>query len=129
MKLLADVNVLVALAWPHHPHHADARRWWGGLGKADALATCAITELGFVRVSLQIPGVATDLAGAQQALAQLRRARPGHVFLADGIEASALPPWVKTARQTTDGHLATLAAAAGALLVTLDSGIPGAVLL
>jgi toxin-antitoxin system PIN domain toxin len=129
VKLLADVNVLVALAWPQHPHHAQARRWWAGLGKGDALATCAITELGFVRISLQMPGVATDLAGAQQALAHLRRARPGHVFLTDGVEAAALPAWVKTSRQTTDGHLAVLATAHSACLVTLDSGIPGAVML
>lgn len=129
MKILADVNVLVALVWPHHPHHAQARLWWTRLRKADGLATCAITELGFVRVSLQMPAIATDLAGAQQALVHLRRARTGHVFLADAIDAAALPPWVKTARQTTDGHLAVLAAAHGAGFVTLDAGIPGALLI
>ena len=36
-------------------------------------------------------------------------------------------PWVKTSAQTTDGHLAALAEAHGAQLVTLDTGTKGAV--
>lgn len=129
MTFLADVNVLMALAWPQHVHHAKARAWWQALEKNDALATCAITELGFVRISLQTPVVATDIAGAKQALAQLRTSRPGHVFLSDALDADALPSWVTTARHTTDGHLAALAGDHGAKLVTLDTGIPGAVLI
>ena len=125
---LANVNVLLALAWPQHAHHARARAWWNGLVPGDALATCAVTELGFVRISLQLPVAATDIAGAKQALAQLRAAKPGHVFLPDTLGADALPAWVKTAKQTTDGHLAGLAATLGAKLATLDTGIPGAVL-
>lgn len=129
MTHLADVNVLLALAWSHHPHHGRARAWWAGLGKGEALATCAITELGFVRISLQPALAAADIGQARQALAQLRTARPGHVFIADTLGADALPPWVKTARQTTDGHLAALAAAHGAKLATLDTGVPGAMLI
>lgn len=128
MKLLADVNVLLALAWSNHTAHAKARAWWAALGKNDVLATCAITELGFVRVSLQTAAM-VDLAQVKQAVLQLRNARPGHVFLPDEIGADALPAWVKTARHTTDGHLVALAAAHGANLVTFDKGIPGAVLI
>jgi predicted nucleic acid-binding protein len=102
--------------------------WWATLGKDDVLATCAITELGFVRVSLQI-AAAVDLARVKQAVVQLRNARPGHVFLPDEIGADALPAWVKTVRHTTDGHLVALADANGAKLVTLDAAIPGAVLI
>jgi hypothetical protein len=50
-------------------------------------------------------------------------------FLSDGNDISALPAWVKTPKQTTDGHLAQLASANGALLATLDEGIPGAFLI
>jgi toxin-antitoxin system PIN domain toxin len=125
---LADVNVLLALVWSNHSAHAKARAWWAGLGKSDVLATCASTELGFVRVSLQTT-TAVDIAPAKQALAQLRAARPGHLFLSDTLGADALPPWVEVANQTTDGHLLALAAAHEARLVTLDSAIPGAVLI
>ncbi|MFZ9745160.1 MAG: TA system VapC family ribonuclease toxin [Opitutaceae bacterium] len=127
MKLLADINVLLALAWPQHAHHERVYRWWKGLRPEDTLATCAITELGFVRISLQPPFSAPSIAQVKQALRQLRAARPGHEFILDDQSAADLPDWVTAAKQTTDGHLLGLAASHGAQLVTLDAGIPGAV--
>ena len=50
-------------------------------------------------------------------------------FISDDQDASHLPAWVKSAKQTTDGHLAHLARVNGAVLATLDSGIPGAYLI
>jgi hypothetical protein len=50
-------------------------------------------------------------------------------FLSDGNDISALPAWVKSPVQTTDGHLLQLARANGAVLATLDEGIPGAFLI
>jgi len=47
-------------------------------------------------------------------------------FLPDGSDISALPAWVRSPAQTTDGHLVQLANANGAVLATLDAGIPGA---
>jgi uncharacterized protein len=129
MTFLADVNVLLALAWAHHPDHARARTWWSALAPADVLATCAITELGFVRISIQPAFGAADISLAKRALADLRAARPGGRVLADAIGAEGLPRWVKSAKQTTDGHLLALAEAHGAKLVTLDAGIPGATLI
>lgn len=128
MIYLANVNVLLALAWPQHAHHGRTRAWWNGMMREDALATCSITELGFVRISLQMPIFTTDIVGAKQALAQLRAAKTGHLFLLDELGADALPAWVKTAKQTTDGHLFVLATRHHAKLATLDTGIPGAVL-
>jgi hypothetical protein len=51
------------------------------------------------------------------------------VFLSDGNDISSLPAWVKTPKQTTDGHLLQLASANGAFLATLDEGIPEAYLI
>jgi hypothetical protein len=42
------------------------------------------------------------------------------------IMTSHLSAWVKTAKQTTDGHLAQLAKAKGAILAALDNRIPRA---
>jgi hypothetical protein len=50
-------------------------------------------------------------------------------FLPDSNDISALPKWVKSPKQTTDGHLLQLASANGAVLATLDEGIPGAFLI
>lgn len=129
MTCLVDANLLLALGWSHHTDHAKARAWLKGLAPNDALATCAITELGFVRISMQPAFGSADIATAKKALAQLRKARPGHVFLPDALAADALPAWVKTPAQTTDGHLVALAEAHSARLVTLDKGISGAILI
>jgi hypothetical protein len=51
------------------------------------------------------------------------------IFLADSNDISALPAWVKSPAQTTDGHLLQLASANGAVLATLDERIPGAFLI
>jgi hypothetical protein len=50
-------------------------------------------------------------------------------FIPDGQDISHLPSWVKTAKQTTDGHLAQLAGANSAVLATLDRRIPQAFLI
>lgn len=50
-------------------------------------------------------------------------------FVPDGIDVSVMPKWVKTPAQITDGHLVQLASANGAVLATLDEGIPGAFLI
>lgn len=47
---LLDTNVLVALVWPNHQFHAAAHRWFGAEAK-HGWATCALTQLGFVRLS------------------------------------------------------------------------------
>jgi hypothetical protein len=50
-------------------------------------------------------------------------------FISDSQDISHLPKWVKTPKQTTDGHLAELARANGAQLATLDGKIPGSFLI
>jgi uncharacterized protein len=47
---LLDTNVLLAIAWPFHQHHAAAHRWFER-HSARGWATCALTELGFIRLS------------------------------------------------------------------------------
>jgi uncharacterized protein len=47
---LLDVNVLLALAWPNHQHHGAAHKWFAAEAKF-GWATCATTQLSFVRLS------------------------------------------------------------------------------
>ena len=47
-------------------------------------------------------------------------------LLADDVEISALPAYVRHPRDITDGHLLSLATRHGARLATLDKGIPTA---
>jgi predicted nucleic acid-binding protein len=122
-----DVNALIALGLLEHEFHLRVSRWVAGLavnGRPE-LATCSITELGFVRVLAQAPQYGFKVGQACRLLQQLKATGVVNFsFISDGQDISQLPSWVKTAKQTTDGHLAQLARANGAILATLDRGIP-----
>jgi toxin-antitoxin system PIN domain toxin len=129
VKYLLDVNILVALGHTLHVHHSRAERWLKTIApKAETLATCAITELGFVRVSVQA-GLQPDVATAAKALASLKASSPVGIELwSDAHGVDKLPRYVKKSTELTDGHLLELARANGGQFVTLDGGIPGALL-
>lgn len=129
MTYLLDVNALLALAHTRHVNHSEAKRWLVSLPSDAVFATCAITELGFVRVSV-LAKLQPDVAVAKIALASLKAsgALPFR-FLTDDLGADALPAYVKTPAATTDGHLLALAKRHGAMLATFDAGIPGALLI
>lgn len=128
MIYLLDVNVLVALGFQQHEFHERVALW---VRKSrPQLATCSITELGFVRVLAQAPAYGLALSQARALLLRLKESiSPEITFIDDGHDVSQLPAWVKTAKQVTDGHLTQLAKANGALLATLDRKIPGAFLI
>jgi uncharacterized protein len=56
MISLLDVNVLVALLVPEHEHHIRSVEWFATNAIRSGWATCAITELGVIRVCAQLPG-------------------------------------------------------------------------
>jgi uncharacterized protein len=126
VKYLLDVNALVALGFRHHEFHARVAAWLHAQN-FPPLATCSITELGFVRVLVQVPAYGFTVLQARTLLLRLKKAKiVTFTFLADGHDISHLPAWVKTPKQTTDGHLLQLASANAAVLATLDERIPGA---
>ena len=129
MRYLLDVNALVALGIFHHGFHDRVNSWITSQEGAHWL-TCSITELGFVRVSAQTPDYGFTVQQARTLLLSLKtNSRLALTLLPDGNDISSLPAWVKTPKQTTDGHLVQLASANGAVLATLDEGIPGAFLI
>jgi predicted nucleic acid-binding protein len=122
---LLDVNALLALGHAAHVHHMKVAVWVSRLGPHDVLATCSITELGFVRIGPQAR-LSPNVTAARALLEQIRgSARPPFVRFADDLGADSLPAWADTPGATTDGHLSALAAAHSARLATLDEGIPG----
>lgn len=121
--LLLDVNALLALAWPNHQFHAavvarleqrPASRW----------ATCALTQLGLVRLSSNpsIVGVRKTPAEAVSLLAELTR-DPRHVYV-DALpalpEAASFFRRLLGHQQVTDAYLLAVAGASGATLLTFD---------
>jgi len=130
MTYLLDVNALIAALVTAHEHHLRVSTWLAGLDKSDVLATCSISELGFVRVLAQAPQYRVPVSDSIKTLDRFRKDRMRTVCIfPDDRSASDLPRWVKGARQVTDGHLLGLAQSHGALLATLDEGIPSAFLI
>lgn len=129
MKYLLDVNALIAFGFTDHLFHERISHWVTRdvSHAADELATCAITELGFVRILAQVPNYGMTLADAKSLLRRLKTEGAHRFsFLADDQDASRLPAWVNRPNQLTDGHLVQLARVNQAALATLDRNIPGA---
>jgi uncharacterized protein len=129
MIYLLDVNALVALGFMNHEFHPRLARWVRA-NCAPQLASCSITELGFLRVLSQAPAYGFTVAQARSLLLRLRES-PAYplTFIPDGHDVTHLPAWVKAPKQITDGHLSALAKANGALLATLDENIRGSYLI
>jgi predicted nucleic acid-binding protein len=130
MKHLPDINTLIALGHSAHVHHARAIAWYRSLsGSTTTLCTCAITELGFVRVAVQA-GLQADVPAARKALAALKSSSSvPFEMMNDALGVDRLPSFAKTPPKLTDGHLSELARANKAQFATLDTGIPGTAVL
>jgi len=126
MTFLLDVNVLIALAWPRHVHHAVVTQWFVG-AHGQGWATTPVTEAGFIRVSSN-PRIFPDGASPGQAAAMLARLQEvnGHRFWKDSTKlggyAHIFSEHVHGYGSVTDAHLALLARANDGTLATLDSG-------
>ncbi len=119
---LLDVNFLVALAWPTHQGHivaverleSDPNEW----------ATCALTELGFVRVSSvpAVVGLRQSASEACEVLQQLRKDER-HIFIGELPSPNDLGGWdqVYGHKKVTDHYLLRLAESKAATLLTFDN--------
>jgi uncharacterized protein len=129
MIYLLDVNALVALGFINHEFH-DRLAAWVQSQDSPYLASCSITELGFVRVLAQAPAYGFTVTQARALLLRLKAARTSPLkFIPDEHDVSLLPAWVRAPKQITDGHLSKLASANAAVLATLDENIPGSYLI
>ena len=128
MRYLLDVNTLLALIVMEHEFHTRVTSWVERLRAKGVpeLATCSITELGFVRVLGQAQQYVSSVTQARELLLKVKDSdQIRWIFIADNRDISHLPRWVGTPKQTTDGHLAELARANQAILATLDRRLPG----
>lgn len=129
MRYLLDVNTLIAHGITRHQMWNRVENWLASLASSakPELATCSITELGFVRIVSQIPAYNVTVDQAKTQLELLKGSQSyDFKLLVDDHDASQLPIWVTGSKQTTDGHLLELAKANGFVLATLDERIPGA---
>lgn len=123
---LLDVNFLVALAWPNHVTRPKAVSWFMA-NRDTPSATCPLTEVGFVGVSMN-PLVVTEQLRCAAALRMLDtyRIRYRHLFWPDPLplaEALGRLEPLPGHRQVIDAHLLGLDIDKGGRLVCFDRGI------
>ena len=79
MIYLLDVNALVALGFINHEFH-DRLAAWVQSQNSPNLASCSITELGFVRVLAQAPAYGFTVTQARTLLLRLKERAPLHSY-------------------------------------------------
>jgi uncharacterized protein len=120
---LLDVNVLVALLVPEHD--ALAHDWFATEAAANGWATCAVTELGAIRVCAQLPGGAWPPSMTADRLLLITAAGREYVWWPD-VRSPVLLAEVRaaaTAKQVTDRYLLGLARKNGGRLATFDRAL------
>jgi hypothetical protein len=116
MKYLLDVNVLIAAININHPDHVKADEWIEG----KHVATCALSELGFLRVTTNPKALNVAMPIARRVLAAFLERQQAEFVPAD---LPALKSHAGKSEEVTDCYLAELAASKGMKLATLDTGI------
>lgn len=115
--VLPDVNLLLAYGWRSHEAHVESRAWFAGLS---AFSTCAIMELGFLRVSMS-PAYRASFEDAASVLETLTTMGSA-TFLSCDLPTAPMTP-VSRYQDTTDAYLVALAHHHGYRFATLDKGI------
>jgi toxin-antitoxin system PIN domain toxin len=127
MRVLFDVNALIALVDEQHIHHHAVHEWWA-VNQSAGWATCPLTENGVARIMSQ-PGYKNPVTTtfAIDLLAE-QMGETDHAFWPDDVSlrnvtlfdaSSILGP-----NQITDVYLLALAVENGGRLATLDRNIP-----
>lgn len=119
---LLDTNVLLALAWPNHQSHDVAHEWFRAQSR-HGWASCAVTQLGFVRLSSN-PAYTPSAVTPQQAATLLREllAHKRHAFWpSPAADSAALYLRALGHQQVNDAYLVEVAKRHRGRLVTLDT--------
>ena len=119
---LLDTNVLLALAWPNHQHHAQAHVWFAAHAKR-GWATCAFTQLGFVRLSSNpaYSSAAVAPADAAALLRQWTRHKSHQFWPSPAADSPAIYLHALGHQQVNDAWLVEVARKNKGRLVTLDA--------
>jgi len=122
-RALFDVNFLLALAWPNHQFHTTAHTWFHQ-HRSRGWATCAITQIGFIRLSSNSNYLGSAAKSPEEAgnLLAILTADSHHRFISELPAASQMPEMMRAYghQQVTDAYLIGLSRLSKAKLVTFD---------
>jgi uncharacterized protein len=129
MKLLSDVNVLLALVAECHARHPAVRSWWAKLPEEASIHICRPVQMGLLRLLSSEAALGPDAVTLPKAwslyASLLASGRFAFTFEPPGLDAA----WEKLCRPIRrspqvimDAYLAAHAQAGGFRLLTLDKG-------
>jgi hypothetical protein len=116
MKYLLDVNFLIAAILDSHTQHEIADKWLAG----KSLATCPLSETGFLRIVTHPKIYGVPMPVAREALSDFI-SNHAPIFLPDDL--NALKSSAQSSEQVTDFYLAELACTHQMKLATFDARI------
>ena len=124
MRHLLDISVLFPLFWAGHAHHARCRAWFLK-HRHEGWATCAETQLAFVRLAANPAATFQAPLAPAQALALLtaETSRGSHVFLPSSPPEAKFVGRATGHRMVQDFYLVQLAVQAGAKVATADEAL------
>lgn len=117
MSFLLDVNLLLACGWQTHTEHERALAW---LDRQNEFYTCALVELGFIRVSMG-PAFRAQFADTLRVFEELKK-RPAAKSIVVDFDAGRLPT-ISSHADVTDAYLVALAKSHGLRLATMDAAL------
>ncbi len=129
MRALLDINVLIALFDADHIFNERAHTWLEAQS-APSIATCPLTENGFVRILSNPSYSKTIRLTPPDVLRRLAAflAKQDHRFIDDSISLTNPDPFnsahILGPKQITDIYLLGLAFRNGLKLATFDANIP-----
>ena len=128
---LLDINVLIALCDPAHPHASPARHFFQSTLARDGWATCPLVENGFLRIlgDPRYPGGPGNPQSARLILDGVL-ASPGHQFWPDdsSLTDRIVFPTLPSSKHLTDLYLLGLAIKHGARFATFDHSLDASIL-
>lgn len=123
---LLDINVLIALCDPAHPHSSAARSFLTSGLTRDGWATCPLVENGFLRIfgARKYPGGPGSPHAARTVLVRLL-ATGGHQFWPEDLSLTDVLtfPGLPVSEDLTDFYLLGLAVKHGGRFATFDAGL------
>jgi len=127
MKLLSDVNVLLALVAETHASHLPVRHWWERQPPDHTLQVCRPVQMGLLRLMSSEAALGEDALSLPEAwmvyATLLASGRFAFTLEPQGLDAlweKYCRPFQRSPKVVMDAYLAAFARAGGYRLVTLD---------